>query len=203
MADLTNLMADAVEELKIQAPSNDQLKTVGDLANRQWFLENSYQDSTVKRLLSVDASVRELEEALGARKEELARISEVELPNMMGSLGLDRIGLSVGGSVTIERKIYAGITEQNREAAFAWLTESGNDGIIKNEVKLPFGKGQDEEAQKLVEKLTADGYSLTRTRNVHPQTLKAFVKNRIEGGLPIPMDTFSVLIKNVSKIAAK
>jgi hypothetical protein len=105
-------------------------------------------------------------------------------------------------TVRIKEDVYAGITEENREAAFEWLETTDNDGIIKNEVKCAFGKGQDEQAKQLLELLEKNGHSFTNTRNVHPQTLKAFVREQLKEGLPIPTDLFSVHVKKVAEITA-
>jgi hypothetical protein len=52
------------------------------------------------------------------------------------------------------------------------------DDIIKNDVTVSFGKGQDNIAGDLVGKLEQDGFNTSQKTYVHPSTLKAFVKER-------------------------
>ena len=166
-------------------PNDDELRTVSDLANEQ---------------LRLEALVKEQEQYLAETKLKLTKVRELDLPAALESFGLTSITLLDKSKVTIKEDVYAVITEENRPAAFEWLEATDNGGIIKNEVKCPFGKGQDEEAQKLTELLSSQGYSFTNSRTVHPQTLKAFVRNQLAEGLPVPTDIFSIHIKRVATI---
>jgi hypothetical protein len=47
----------------------------------------------------------------------------------------------------------------------------------------------------LTAKLSDMGYMAVRAESVHPQTLKSFVKEQIEKGSPVPVDTFGVFIQ--------
>jgi hypothetical protein len=183
--DLSQLMADDSAKQAVYLPSDDELKTVGELANEQ---------------LRLEALVAVQEQALKELKEQLAQVREFTLPAALEAFGMMSITLLDKTKVNIKEDVYAGITEENREAAFEWLEATENDGIIKNEVKCPFGKGQDAEAKRLVDLLSSQGYSFVNTRTVHPQTLKAFVRKQLEEGLPVPTDVFSIHIKKVASI---
>ncbi len=163
-------------------------------------LESRLDVAIVSEIELLDPSIPELEEILKRRKEELSSVREFELPNAVEAVGLMEIRLLNGSSVTIKEDVYAGITEENREDAFKWLEETGNSGIIKTEVKCPFGKGQDAEAKQLVDLLGSQGFSFTNSRTVHPQTLRAFIKRQMEDGKPVPTDIFSVHVKKVASI---
>ena len=182
---LSQMMADDSAEKKINPPTDDDLRTVAELANEQ---------------LRLERLVWQQEEDLKASKELLTKVRELDLPSALEVLGLTMLKLVDGSTVTVKEDVYAAITEANREAAFEWLESTDNDGIIKNEVKCPFGKGQDTEAKALVDLLTAQGYSFTNARTVHPQTLRAFVRKQLEDALPIPTDIFSICIKKVASI---
>ena len=198
--DLSQMMAEDSAKQAIKAPTDEALRTVSDLANKQISLESTYEEAIVYQLLKMEPSVLELEEALKRKKEELAKIKEFDLPNALESIGMTEFKLTDDTKVTVKEEVYAGITDENREGAFKWLYDTGNDGIIKNEVKCPFGKGQDGSARELVELLTLQGYSFTNSRTVHPQTLKAFVRGQLEDGKPIPTDVFSIHVKKIATI---
>jgi hypothetical protein len=183
--DLSQLMADDSAKQAVHLPSDDELKTVGELANEQ---------------LRLEKSLAEQELLLKELKEQLTQVREFSLPAALEAFGMTSVTLRDGSKINIKQDVYAGITEENREAAFEWLEATDNEGLIKNEVKLPFGKGQDAEAKKLTELLSSQGYSFINSRTVHPQTLKAFIRKQLEDGLPVPMDIFSVHVKNVAVI---
>lgn len=182
---LQEMASDAAEQA-MRLPSDEGLKTVASLANEQ---------------LRLQTLVCEQEAALKDLKEQLTKVSEVDLPAALETLGVASVTLSDGGgTVFIKESVFAGITEERREAALEWLEATDNDGIIRSTVECDFGKGQDAEAQRLTELLSSQGYSYVSSRSVHPQTLRAFVRKQLEEGLPIPMDTFSVHVKKTAII---
>lgn len=183
--ELSDMMAQDAEEQKFKAPSDADIMAVSELANKQ---------------LELEAEVIRAEENLKLRKEELARIREVDLPNALESFGLTEIKLTNGSSISIKEEVYCGITEENRDGAYKWLEQTGNDGIIKNEVKCPFGKGQDADAKQLLDLLSERGFSFTNARTIHSQTLKAFVKRQMEDGKSVPEDLFSIHVKKIANI---
>lgn len=184
MSDLTDMMAADAQQM-FRAPSADDLLTISDLANKQ--------------LRLIDA-IAEQEEILCGLKDQLSRVRDFELPQAIEATGLKEFELTNGSKVSIKEEIYAAITEENREAAFGWLEKTSNDGIIKNQINCPFGKGQDEDAQQLMLMLAEKGFSFTNSRMVHPQTLRAFIKKELEDGGQIPLEVFSVHIKKVATI---
>ena len=183
--DLSKMMAEDSAQSGVRLPSNEELENISQLANEQ---------------LRLEAEVEAKEAQLKQLKEQLTKVSEVDIPSAFESIGLTSITLLDKSKVSIKEDVYAGITKENQEKAFAWLEETGNDGIIKNEVKCPFTKGNDSEAKELMLLLTEYGYSYSISLHVHPQTLKAFVRHQLEDGLPIPTDVFSIHIRKVASI---
>ena len=55
-----------------------------------------------------------------------------------------------GEEVEVRNTYGAHIKEANKEAAFAFLRESGHGDIIKNTVSVAFGKGEDAMAESFV-----------------------------------------------------
>ena len=60
------------------------------------------------------------------------------IPATMDSMGLESVSVD-GNSITLQPFVYARITEENKDACFAYLRNRGLD-IIKNEVKVTFGR---------------------------------------------------------------
>lgn len=154
-----------------------------------------------KEARETDVTIASLENQLSLKKERLRIIVEGLLPDIMMELGMSELKLTTGEKLIMSKYYSASIKDENQEAAFKWLRETNNDSIIKNEVKGSFGKGQDAEAKQVMEALESmvPGLFSLKT-NVHPMTLKSFVKERIEGGMELPLETFSVFIGNKIKI---
>jgi hypothetical protein len=184
MSELSDMMAQDAAQTR-RAPNDEDLKVVSDLANEQLRLENEVEEQGAK---------------LKTLTEQLAKVRELDLPNALEKFGLLSITLLDKSKIVIKEDVYASISAEHHDQAMEWLEVTNNDGIVKNDVKVPFGKGQDAEAKQLVDLLTAQGYSFTNTRNVHPQTLKAFVRRQLEEGLPVPTDIFSIFTKRVASI---
>jgi hypothetical protein len=110
----------------------------------------------------------------------------------------------VDGSV-VERKmiVAASIPAANKEAAFDWLRSNGLDDIIKNDITVSFGKGEDNVAGDVVGLLQERGFDPKTKTHVHPSTLKAFVKERVIEGKPIDLDLFGAFISNTAQIRRK
>ena len=92
---------------------------------------------------------------------------------------------------------------KNREAAYKWLREQGLGDIIKNDVTVSFGRNEDNKAADYANLAQSHGYQPTQKLKVEPMTLKAMVRERIEKGLDLPMDTFNVFVGNRTKLTRK
>ena len=89
------------------------------------------------------------------------------------------------------------------DTAYTWLRENGLEDIIKNEVFVTFGKGEDNKAKDLLSLAEQEGYEPQQKSKVEPMTLKALYRERIEAGLDMPSDSFHLFIKDQTKISRK
>ena len=89
------------------------------------------------------------------------------------------------------------------ESAYNWLRENGLADIIKNEVAVQFGKGEDNKAEQLLTLAEQEGYEPTQKQKVEPMTLKALYRERVEAGLDMPSDSFHLFVKDQTKISRK
>lgn len=131
-------------------------------------------------LVEQQAAVAEAEEKLAAAKAALLLTERVDLPELMKELGLQEVKLEDGSKVTVTPDVICAIAEAKRADAFAWLEERGYGGLIKTEVSVSFGRDELEKAEEVASVLSevAERPSAIE-RTVHPQTLKAFVKERM------------------------
>ena len=157
----------------------------------------------VKRLRDLEDQVKADEQALKNKQREVERISGEIIPTLLSEMGLSSIKLADGSAVDVKPYYAASISIKNREAAYNWLRENGLGDIIKNEVSVSFGKNEDNKAAHYANLAKSQGFEPTQKLKVEPMTLKALVRERIEKGLDMPMDTFNVFVGNRTKLTRK
>lgn len=141
------------------------------------------------------------EDAVKSTKEQLRRLEEEDLPNMMNEIGLSRFETQDGQLKINLQNFYRGhISKEKQPEAFAWMRKEGHGDLIKNEVKTTFGKGEDASAMNIKKYLNEKGISFTDKESVHPQSLNAFIREQTEKGKALPHDLLGVHIGQIAKI---
>jgi len=165
--------------------------------------------ATLERLTQLAARAKELEGEIDTanfelqkKQDDLEKILRQYIPDIFKELGLEEYKLATGDKITVKDDVKANISEDRKPAAFSWLREHNFDGIIKTAVQAAFGKGEAQRAADACAVLIEAGYDASVTDSVHPQTLKAFVKEQLEKGTPIPIDTFGIFEFRIAKITA-
>jgi len=163
------------------------------------------KDIAVKcnELIDLQNEIKTIEEKLNKVKEQEKFLSEHAIPSLMQSSGISMIKLEDGTEVKVSPYYYAKISEDKKEAAFAWLREKGFGDLIKNNISLDFGMNQDSEANNVVAQLKAKGYNVFQSTTVHSGTLKAFVKEQITEGKGLPEDLFGIYTATKTKLTTK
>jgi hypothetical protein len=174
---LDEMEADMEAASEFNNITTDGLKTVSSLA---------------QEVSNWEGKVAELEEQLRTAKAKLLELTDRDLPDMMAEVGITNFTLADGSKLEVKQTYGARIPVVHRDAAFAWLKEKGHDDIIKNLVSVPFGRGEDSLATDFINLAQKNGYAPDQKKEVHPQTLKAFVKEQLEKGQEVPMDLFGV-----------
>ena len=137
---------------------------------------------SIDQMLRIGGEIGNAEEKLRKLRDQYRQLSEEDLPARLAAIGMKELRLEDGSKIAIEDFYSTRITEKNKEAAHQWLREHGHGDIIKNDVTVSFGKGEDETALETMALLQGEGRSPRQRESVHPSTLKAFVKERIESG---------------------
>ena len=159
--------------------------------------------SQVKSLKELEDELKADEESLKNKKKEIERISGEVIPTMLSEMGLSSLKLADGSAVDVKPYYTANISIANREAAYSWLRSNGLGDIIKNDITVSFGSGEDNKAAEYANLARGQGFEPTQKLKVEPMTLKALVRERIEAGKDMPMDTFNVFVGNRTKITRK
>ena len=154
----------------------------------------------VEKLESLQTRLELQEDNIKSTKKEIERLSGDIIPTMMSEMGLAELKLQDGSHLKISTSYKAHITEANKEAAFNWLRDNGLGDIIKNEISVSFGRGEDNKAAHYAELAKGQGLDPTQKLKVEPMTLKALVRERIEAGKEMPTEIFGVFSENKTTI---
>lgn len=149
---------------------------------------------------AAEAEVARLEAELTKARETARDYAERQVPELMDRIGMEEFKTASGLKIKVDETIRASITAANGPAAFAWLREHNHAALIKREVKVAFGKGEDEKADSLIKDLEDRGLIAEEKTAVHPSTLAAFVRENLREGREIPLDLLGVHRQRVSKI---
>ena len=155
--------------------------------------------SLVKDLNQITLNINEKEEELKALKLQKHKMSTEQIPSMMDEMGVQRLDVE-NLSVTLKPLINASIPQTRREEAYQWLRDNGLDDIIKNDVIMSFGKGGDNMAGDIMYELEQRGMHPEKKTHIHSMTLKAFIRERVEKGLPIDLDMFGAFVARTADI---
>ena len=157
----------------------------------------------VKILRDLEDQLKVDEELLKDKKRDIEKISGETIPTLLSEMGLSSLKLADGSAVEVKPYYAANISIKNREAAYNWLRNNGLGDIIKNDITVSFGRNEDNKAAEYANLAKSQGYQPTQKLKVEPMTLKALVRERIEKGLDMPMDTFNVFVGNRTKLTRK
>jgi|TARA_R100001530_G_scaffold15220_2_gene13609 uncharacterized small protein (DUF1192 family) len=179
MSDLIfDMEADSVSS-KLSNVDDTNLKTVAEVA---------------ERIIETEENIEQLENLLKQKKKNLLKLTDEDLPAMLTEMGLSAFELEDGSKISLKQTYGAHIKVDNKEAAFTWLRDHEFDDLIKNTVSVNFGRNEDTKAREFVSIIEGQGFSPAQKTDVHPSTLKAFVKERVEQGEEIPMELFGVFV---------
>ena len=151
-------------------------------------------------LKDLEDEVANAEESLKKLKEKAREISCIEIPKMMDEMQITKLKLKDGEAVEIKKVYGASIPKDQQEAAFTWLRNNGLGDIIKNDITVTFGRGEDNKAASYAELAKGQGFQPTQKMKVEPMTLKALVRERIEAGKEMPTEIFGVFSENKTTI---
>lgn len=176
-------------QIDLAAPDDDQTKSLADLAAEAVLLE--------QRIANGNA----LLEQLSAKLRDLL---EQKIPSKLQELGVQSLKLEDGSVLEAKEIVRASLPSDpdRQRQALEWLREHNHADLIKNVVQASFGKGEDELADRAMQALmqATNGQNVDRKMTVHPQTLAAFVREQLEKGKPIPLDTLGAYVTVVAKI---
>ena len=154
----------------------------------------------VIQLQSLEDEVKIMEENLKRKKEAADKISEEVIPEIMEQMKLKTLKLQDGSAIEVKEIYGASIPVANREGAYKWLRDNDLGDLIKNEITVSFGRGEDNKASEYTSLAESKGYQPSQKLKVEPMTLKALYRERVEKQLDLPSEHFNLFKGNKTKI---
>jgi hypothetical protein len=147
-----------------------------------------------KRAKMLEKEIAEMEQNLSDRSDQYRKLTEQTIPEAMAESGMKKFVMEDGSSIDIKPFYGASIPKARQAEAFQWLRDHGFDDIIKNTVSVRFGRNEDELCVRLLNLLGTQGFPAEQAQKIEAQTLKAWVKERVEKGESVDTELFGVFI---------
>jgi hypothetical protein len=130
-------------------------------------------------------------ERLGELADQAARrarqIQEQTLPALMDEVGVPEIVIN-DGEEKLKRTeaVFASIPKAEQSNAASWLEENGFGALVKGTFVIKVDKTDEHLRSSVQNVLNQMGVDFEFSSSIHPSTLKAFVRERIENGGDVP-----------------
>ena len=158
-----------------------------------------------QKLKALEDKIEAAEENLKDLKLKADDVGSRVIPELLAEQALTSIKMADGSTVSVKKEFRATIPkdEARRESCLQWLRDQGLGDIIKNNVTVSFGKGEDDKAEQLLNLAAENGFQPQQKSDVAWNTLTALYQERVQAGLDMPSESFSLWIKDKTKISRK
>lgn len=172
-----HVLPDFVQEDDGQALGANSMASLAGLADRQMTLED--------RIAKGEALLEDL-------RAQLKQVAEVDIPEVFGNAAKGNVTLQDGRVVKVNPYYGASISKERKVEAHKWFRDTKQGGIIKNELVIVFGKGDDKKVREFQRLAAKNGLTHARNETIHPSTLKSFVKEKLTEGKKLPLELLGV-----------
>ena len=149
---------------KIDTLDSDKLDGVARLAQEAAILEKE---------------IAEFEQFAKEKKQALHKITDEQLPEALEEMGLQKFTLTDGAEISVKPIYSASIPKDRKDEAFQWLRDHEFGDLVKNNVTVTFGRGEDTIAKDFVDLCGSQGFTPSQLEKVEPMTLKAWLRERV------------------------
>lgn len=173
------------------APSEDSMKRLNRL---------------VIEMGQLELQKEELEEQLEKINKQIREYSENLIPTLMTEVGIDLYRTKGGITVELKEEVRASFPkdESKRARAFRFLEETGDDGIIKRQFTIQYGRDSIQWANQLHDELkrlkVEEHATVSEDWSIHHQTLLSYLRSKLKEGANVPMDAFGAFVQSYAKI---
>ena len=144
----------------------------------------------VEKLKSLQSEIKNLEDRVKDLKEDEKHFSCVIIPKLMEDMNLKSLKLQDGSELTIKKIYSASMRADKKAEAIQWLRDNGLGDIVKNEITVNFGQGEENKAAKYADFAKSNGYEPSQKEAVHAATLRVTMEDWKNKGNDVPEDLF-------------
>ena len=157
----------------------------------------------VEKLKSIQANIKSKEDEIKTLKEDEKYYSCLVIPKLMEDMNLKSLKLKDGSELTIKQIYSASMRADKKPEAIQWLRDNGLGDIVKNNITVTFGQGEDNKAVEYAGLARERGYEPTQDEKVHHARLSAVMSDLKSKNFEIPTDLFSSYEKISTSITNK
>jgi len=157
----------------------------------------------IEKLNSVSAQIKNAEAGLKKLKEEEKQINNFTIPEIMNKMNLSTVKLRDGSELSVKKVYSATIKADKKAEAIQWLRDNGLGDIVKNEITVNFGQGEENKAAEYANLAKESGYEPSQKEAVHAMTLKVTMEDWKNKGNDVPEDLFWTFDGNQTKVKNK
>jgi hypothetical protein len=159
-----------------------------------------------ERVLSLEEEIRALENQLKDKGQTLKKLTEQELPDLMQELNVKDFTLTNGAKIGLVDIVSASIPSagqinrakgdvkeellSRQKRCHNWIRKNYGEALIVSNIEVPFGKHEDKKCSEFKKQLRKDKVFYNESTGVHPQTLKAFIRECLGKGINVPVEDF-------------
>lgn len=157
----------------------------------------------IEKLNSVNTQIFNAEKNLKELKEQEKKLNNFVIPEIMEKMNLSTLKLKDGSELSI-KKVYSATMKADKKAdCIQWLRNNGLGDIVKNEITVNFGQGEENKAAEYATLAKGQGYEPSQKEAVHAMTLKVTMEDWKNKGNEVPEDLFWTFDGNQTKIKNK
>jgi hypothetical protein len=145
----------------------------------------------VEKLQSIQNQIENLEAQVKDLKQDEKHFSCVVIPKLMEDMNLSSLKLKDGSELTVKQIYSATLKADKKAEGIHWLRDNGLGDIVKNNITVSFGQGEDNKAVDYASLARSNGYEPIQEEKVHPSTLKVVMKEWKDKGREIPEELFN------------
>jgi hypothetical protein len=154
----------------------------------------------IEQFKSISAQVETAEIQLKELKAQEKYHSEFVIPEIMEKMNLSTLKLKDGSELAVKKVYSAKIKADKKAEAIQWLRDNGLGDIVKNNISVAFGQGEENKAMAYATLAKESGYEPSQSEKVEPQTLRVTMEDWKNKGNKVPEDLFWVFEGNQTKV---
>ncbi len=157
----------------------------------------------VEKLQSIQQQIKDLEDRVKDLKQDEKYFSCNIIPKLMEEMNLASLKLKDGSELTVKQIYSASMKADKKLEAIHWLRDNGLGDIVKNNITVSFGQGEDNKAVDYASLARSNGYEPIQEEKVHPSTLKVVMKEWKDKGQEVPEELFNTFDGNQTYLKNK